>query len=128
MSPLLYSSSATGRFTGSRNRSFVEVIRGDEYPEVAGEDVQLESARSYPEVDHNVPPNLGVMGAVNLLENRPEKRLSNHRLLRIRPWIVLFLVCISVTSVGIGIAVGLAVGIPAWRRNHENKSVHVRFR
>lgn len=99
------------------SRSYPEVARGDQYPEVNTEHEILETARNHPEVkDTKYSPLPGKEVA-----DLHGSRTGEYRVFGFRPWLLIALVC--VIALAVAIAVGLAVGIPASKRNHENKYV-----
>lgn len=116
--PLLHSVPATGRSPVVDDRSYPEVARGDQYPEVNREHEDLETARDYLEVNHNIPSTL----SEKELPDQHGSRTGGYRILGLRPWVLVVLVC--VVAIAVAIAVGLAIGIPASRRNQKNMYVH----
>lgn len=102
------------------DRSYPEVARGDQYPEVNTEHEDLEIARDYSaEVNNsNKYTPLREKGLLDRRGSQPDE----YRIFGLRPWVLVALVC--VVAIAIAIAVGLAVGIPASKRNHENKYVN----
>ena len=108
---------ATERSSFLDDRSYPEVARGDQYPEVRTEHENPEVARNYPEVRDNKYSPLREKQVADLHGSRT----GEYRVFGLRPWILVAL--IGVVAIAIAIAVGLAVGIPASKRNHENTYV-----
>ena len=100
------------------DRSYPEVTRSDQYPEVNREYEILETARDGSELNHEIP------SAFDQKESseKPTSRTDEYRILGVRWWILIILVC--VVAISVAIAVGLAIGIPASNRKNENAYVH----
>lgn len=112
-----YSALATGRSPVLDDRSYPEITRGDQYPEVNMGREDLESAGDTPKVyDSNSSP---------VREKGPPdqngSRTGEYRILGLRPWV--FVALVGVFAIAVAVAVGLAIGIPASRRNHGNRYV-----
>lgn len=120
------------------DRSFVvddglcyDIIRSDQYPEISRQHEILEIAKGYPETirQGQYPEVNGEHELVKIVEDddskvtpgKHESRTSKYRILGVRSWVLLVLMCIVVIAVAL--AVGLAIGIPASNRKHDNRYV-----
>ena len=110
--------SNTDRSSVLDDRSYPEVIRSDQDLEVSREHAILEVVRDYPEPNHNIPSALGD----NQSSEQPKSRTGDYRILGVRWWVLVVLVCVVVIAVAV--AVGSAIGIPASNRKNENRYVH----
>lgn len=108
----------------------------DQYPEPSREHEILEIAKGYPEnvrrgqypEVNGIHENVEIVKEVNDdSEAIPEKprsrrsRICNDRVLGIRSWLLVVLIC--VIAISGALAVGLAIGIPASSQKHDNMYV-----
>ena len=83
-------------------RDYPEVIRCDQDPEINKEHESLKTAKDYPK---DTP-------------EKHENRTCNYRILGVRSWVLVVLICI--VALAVAIAIGLAIGIPASIRKTNN--------
>lgn len=98
-------------------RTYPEVARGDEYPEVITEP-QLNPYA------YNTQQSPSILGEKEKYDPA-RSRVGSYKILGLRSWVLVVLVC--VVAISVALAVGLAIGLPASKRSNGSMYVSSMF-